>query len=258
MLTAGIDLGAKTVKVVLLEDGKVVGRKITLGGLDQRESAEKLLNEALAEAGKSLSDVEKVVSTGAGRKDAPGAHEDVTEVGAAARGINFIYPSVRTVIDIGAEEGRGVKADARGRAMDFVINEKCAAGAGSFIEGMARALELKIEDFGPLSLESTETVPMNAQCAVFAESEVVSLIHSKTAKQDICRAIHDAIASRIISMVRRIGVEQDVALVGGMAKNPGFIAAMKRGLEIENIIVPDEPEYVGALGAAVIAAENAR
>lgn len=257
MLTAGIDIGAKTIKVVLVRDGQVVSSAIAQGGLEQKAVAEQLLAEAAKKAGVKVSDIERIVATGAGRKEAPGASKDVTEVTAAARGAIHFSPKVKTVIEVGAEEGRGVRCDEKGRVIDFVVNEKCAAGAGSFIEAMARALELKLEEMGPLSLQSSRTIPMNAQCAVFAESEVVSLVHSKTSKPDISRAIHDSIASRIVSMVRRVGVEDQVALIGGMAKNPGFIESMKRGLETD-VFVPAEPEFVSAVGAALIAADNGK
>ncbi|MBI4319282.1 MAG: CoA activase [Chloroflexi bacterium] len=253
MATAGIDIGAKTIKVVVLEDGKLIGKSLVQGGLDQKASAEQALTDALAEAGIARDRVSRIVATGAGRKYAPFADDDVTEVGADARGIVYLMPSVRTVIDVGAEEGRGVRVDTRGKVVDFVVNEKCAAGAGTFTEAMARALEVKLEELAQIALQSTNSVPMNAQCAVFAESEVVSLVHSNTSKQDIARAIHDAIASRIISMVRRVGVENDVAVIGGMARNPAFVAAMERGLE-SKVLVPEDCEYISALGAAVVAA----
>lgn len=250
-------MGAKTIKVVILKDGKVLAQKMHLSGFETREDAERAFESALQAAGLTHKDIDRVVSTGAGRKEAPFAHDDVTEVGADARGILSLYPSVRTLIDVGAEEGRGIKCTAEGKVVDFVVNEKCAAGAGAFTESMARALEVNLEEFGKMSLQSDKTIPMNAQCAVFAESEVVSLIHAKTPKPDIARAVHDAIASRIISMVRRIGVEQEVALIGGVAKNVGFVDALKRGLECE-VLIPEEPEYVGALGAAIIAAQNSK
>jgi len=144
-----------------------------------------------------------------------------------------------------------------GRVKDFVINERCAAGAGTFIEAMARALEVKVEDMGPLSLKSMNTIPMNAQCCVFAESEVVSLIHSKISKEDISKAIHDAIAGRISSMVLRVGVEKDVVLIGGVALDLGFKPPLEKELKA-SIIVPEYPEYVSALGAALMAAGLAR
>ena len=257
MVTLGVDLGAKFVKVVALKDGKVAARTKEPTGFDQKESASKAIAAALKQAGVAREDVKVLVTTGLGRKSIPGAAGAVTEVTAVARGIRHAAPSVRTVIDIGAEEGRAVRCGDDGKVIDFVVNEKCAAGAGAFTEAMARALEITVQEMGPLSLKSTRAVPMNAQCAVFAESEVVSLIHQKTSKEDIARAVHDAIASRLISMVRRIGVERDVALVGGVAYNTGLHDSLKRGLDID-VMVPEHPEYMGALGAALIAQEKGK
>ncbi len=168
-----------------------------------------------------------------------------------------MLPGVKTVIDVGAEEGRAIKCDGNGKVIDFVVNEKCAAGAGAFTEAMARALEVKVEDMGPLSLESKSAIPMNAQCAVFAESEVVTLIHAKTSKEDIAKAIHDAIADRIGSMTRRLSIEQEIALIGGCARNIGFVEALKKNLN-SDIKMPEDPEFVGALGAALIAQDRNR
>jgi benzoyl-CoA reductase subunit D len=158
------------------------------------------------------------------------------------------------VIDSGAEDSRGIKCDG-GVVKDFATNDKCAAGAGAFTESMARALEVRLEEFGEISLQSKKTVPINAQCAVFAESEVVSLINSKTAKEDIARAVNDALAERVVAMVKRIGVEKDVVVIGGMAKNVGYLDGLKRGFKMD-VIVPEHPEFIGALGAAIAAREN--
>jgi benzoyl-CoA reductase subunit D len=166
-----------------------------------------------------------------------------------------MFPEARMVIDVGAEEGRAIRCNESAKVVDFAINEKCAAGAGAFTEAMARALELPIEELGSLSLQSTQAIPMNAQCAVFAESEVVSMIHNNVSKPDMARAVHDAIASRIISMVRKVGYERPVVLIGGMAKNVGFVESLKRGLELDDLRIPDEPEFCSALGAALAAAE---
>lgn len=253
MLTAGIDMGAKNIRVVILNDGKILAKAERLAGFDTEESAEITLNEALNTAGLKLEKIDKIVATGAGRKSAPHAHDTITEVGAAAKGAVSIVPEARTVIDVGAEEGRAIKTDEAGKVIDFAINEKCAAGAGSFTEAMSRALEVSLEEFGQLSLKSSKTIPMNAQCAVFAESEVVSLLHARTPKEDISRAVHDAIADRIISMVRRVGIVPEVTLIGAVSRNVGFVDALKRGLERE-VIVPPDAEYVGALGAALAAA----
>ena len=159
--------------------------------------------------------------------------------------------------DVGAEEGRAAKIDENGNPIDFAINEKCAAGAGTFIEAMARALEVTIEEMGRLCMQSDKKIPMNTQCAIFAESDFVGMIHAKTAKPDISKAIHDSMAGRIVSMIRRIGINEDIAMIGGVGYNPGFMAAMQRELKVDKICVPDEPEYGAAAGAAVVAAEGA-
>jgi predicted CoA-substrate-specific enzyme activase len=250
-------MGAKTIKVVIMEDGKkVLSMAKDFAGTDTKATTEKLFADALKKANVKAEDIKHVTSTGTGKAAAPYATDNITEVGAAAKGAIFLYPSARTVIDVGAEEGKTLRCDATGKVIDFAVNEKCAAGAGSFMESMARALEVKLEELGPLALKSTNSIPMNAQCAVFAESEVVTLVHQKTPKQDIAKAVHDAIADRITSMVRKVGFEKDVVIIGGVSKNPAFVETMKRNLQMD-VIVAKDPEFVGALGAAIMAVENA-
>ncbi|MEE9151576.1 MAG: acyl-CoA dehydratase activase [Thermoplasmata archaeon] len=256
MITVGVDCGAKNTKVVILKDKKVVSKSSAPSGFDQKGAAEQALSKALEQAGLKKEDISHITATGAGKREVDFANDTVTEVGADAKGANQLFPSVKTIIDVGAEEGRAIKCDGKGKVVDFAINEKCAAGAGSFTESMARALEVGVEDLGDLSLKSTRDIQMNAQCAVFAESEVVTLVHAKTSKEDMAKAVHDAIASRITSMVRKIGVEKDVALIGGVAKNKGFVKSLKDDLGMD-LLLPEDPEYVTALGAALVAAKNA-
>ncbi len=255
MITAGIDCGSKNVKVVILKDKEIAGKSMVLAGIDTGAAVEKAYTNALEAASINRDQVEKVFATGAGVKECKFAQGEITEVGADARGIIHLFPNVRTVIDVGAEEGKAIKVDANGKVVDFSINEKCAAGAGAFTEAMARALEVSIEELGPLSLKSTQAIPMNAQCTVFAESEVVTLLHKKTSKADMARAIHDAISDRITSMVRRVGIENDIALIGGVSRNVGFVKSLNDDLKTE-VIIPGDPEFVTALGAAVVAAEK--
>ncbi len=252
MITAGIDMGAQSVKVVILGDGKVLARSLVTTGFDPLEAAQTALDEAIKGAGISRDDVKRVVATGAGRKSATFADSSLTEVTADAKGINWLHPSVRTIVDIGAEEARGISCDAQGKVLDFAKNDKCAAGSGAFVESMARALEINVAEMIELSLKSTKDAPINATCAVFAESEVVSLIHSKVEKADIAHAVHDAIASRVASMVRRIPVENDVALIGGVANNAAIVDVMKKHLEVD-VVIPEDPQFVSALGAALSA-----
>ena len=197
MITAGIDVGAKTIKVVLAKDGQMIAKSLVMAEIDTKTAIDEAMDKVLLATKLSQKDITKIMATGTGRKDCSQASNEVTEVTAAARGIIQVLPSCRAVIDVGAEEGRTVRLNEKGKIVDFAYNEKCAAGAGSFAEGMARALEVPIEELGALSLKSTNPVQMNAQCAVFAESEVVTLVHAKTPREDIARAILDAIASRI-------------------------------------------------------------
>lgn len=251
MISIGIDIGAKTIKTVIRDDGSILAKGTVLSGFEAKENTDKLLEQVLNDAGISRDDVKSIVSTGSGRKVIDYATRSVTDVTASAFGAVNLHPEVRTVIDVGAEEGRSIRCDEKGKVVDFAANEKCAAGAGAFTEAMARALEIPVEEFGQISLKSTKEIPMNAQCAVFAESEVVSLLHARTSKEDIARAVNDAIASRITSMVRKVGFIKEIILIGGVAYNVGFLKALEESLETK-IIVPADPEYVGAYGASLL------
>ena len=257
MITAGIDCGAKNTKTIIMEDGQIIGKGSVLTGFDQEKAVNDSLDMAIEDAGNAKDDIERIGGTGSGKASIKMADVDVNDIKAMSKAANYFFPNSRTVADVGADEGRAIKIDEKGNVMDFAINEKCAAGAGAFIEAMGRALETPLEEMGPLALESQKEIPMNAQCVIFAESEVVGLIHAKTAKQDISKAIHDAMASRIVSMIRRVGVNEDVAMLGGVAYNPAFVEAMKRELKVEKLYIPDVPEFGAAVGAAVIAAEKA-
>lgn len=255
MITAGIDIGAETVKVVILQDNKILADSVRLVGIDMKLSTEQALEEALGKAGITRKDVKGIGATGIGKKQISLAQEQVSEVIADARGTLWLFPKARTIIDVGAEESRGIRCDAQGRVIDFVRNEKCAAGTGAFVEAMARALEVKVEEMGELSLLSKEEIPINVTCVIFAESEVVSLIHSGVSKVDIARAIHNAIASRTASMVRRIGVEREVVFIGGVAKNVGVASLLGKHLGVE-LLIPERPQIMGALGAALVMQER--
>jgi benzoyl-CoA reductase subunit D len=258
MITAGIDCGAKNTKTIILKDREIVGKGMILTGFEQEKAVAESLEQAIKDAGIAKDDIRKIYATGTGRKVVKIADDTVDEIKAMGKGANFFYPDARTVIDVGAEDSRAAKIDEKGNPVDFAINEKCAAGAGTFIEGMARALEVGIEEMGPLCGQSDKKIPMNAQCVIFAESEVVGLIQAKTGKPEISRAIHDAMAGRVASIIRRIGINEDIAMVGGVGYNPGFISALKRELKVDTIHIPHEPEFGSAVGAAIIAAEADR
>ena len=256
MLTAGIDMGTQRVKVVILKDNQILSRNQNFSGFEPTKAAEQTFEEALKFANLSRDNLQHVTATGAGVEMAPFSDSTVSMMGADARAGAYFFSSARTVIDVGAEEARAVRCDEKGIMLDFVVNARCAAGAGTFIEAMARALEVELDDMGSLSLKAERASPINASCVIFAESDVVSLIHREEPKTEIARAIFDAMAERVSSMVHRLGINQDIALVGGVAKDVGFVASLKRRLGMD-ILIPEEPLFAGAVGAALIAAKRA-
>jgi benzoyl-CoA reductase subunit D len=253
VITAGIDMGTQSVKVVIVKDGHMIGRGKEFSGFEPSKAAETACAEALKMAKVNEAEVEHVTATGSGMDMATSADSTISMMGADARAGVTLFPSARTVIDVGAEEARAVKCDDHGIMMDFVVNERCAAGAGAFIQAMARALEVKMEEMGPLSLKAERASPINASCVIFGESDVVTLIHRQESKPEIARAVFDAMADRVSSMIFRLGLTPDVALVGGVALDVGFVASLKRKLGVE-VLIPEHPEFAGAFGAALIAA----
>jgi len=257
MITAGIDVGTQRVKAVILKDNSIVGMCQEFSGFEPGKAAEQAFDSVLKDAGLTRDGVEHVTATGAGVEMVSFADSTISMMGADAKAGVYFFPSARTVIDVGAEDARAVKCDERGAMLDFVVNARCAAGAGTFIEAMARALEVQLEEMGSLALKAERASPINASCVIFAESDVVSLIHRDEPKTEIARAIFDAMAERVSSMVYRLGVSPDIVLVGGVAKDVGFVASLKRRLGTE-LLIPEEPIYAGAVGAALTAAKRAR
>ena len=257
MITIGIDLGTQRVQTVILKDNVVLSRGQAVSGFDPTKAAEQAVDKALKKANLKLSDMTYFVATGSAMDMAPYINSTVSMMGADAKAGVYLFPKARTIIEVGAEEARAVKCDEKGVMVDFVVNERCAAGAGTFIEAMARALEVKLEDMGPLALKAERASPINASCVIFGESDVVSLIHRRESKPEIARAVFDAMADRISSMVHRLGVNPEVVLVGGVAKDEGFVASLNRKLGL-NISIPEYPDYAGALGAALTAASRAK
>jgi len=250
MINAGIDVGARNVKVVIVDDGKILAKSIVSTGFNPALSANEALSKAMEKSGLSREAINQIIATGVNAEMASHATGKVSMVRAIAKAGAYFFPKARTVIDVGAEDARAVKCDEKGAIAGFVANDRCAAGAGAFIEAMTRALELKLEDMGTLSLKADKAIPMNAQCVIFGESEVVTLIHQGTPKENIARAVYDAMSDRISSMVRRLGINPDVVLIGGVAKDIGLVSSLKKSLRVE-LFIPEEPEYAAAVGAAL-------
>lgn len=258
MYTIGIDIGSMSTNGILLNERKEILSSIIIPtGASSKKAADKVYNQILTEHKLTESDIDYIVATGYGRIKVPFAHEVVTEITCHAKGANYFFPSARTIIDIGGQDSKVIKVDANGNVLDFVMNDKCAAGTGRFLEVMARTLEIDLEDMGPLSLKGKDNVSVSSLCTVFAESEVVSLIGADHKTADICRALHISIAKRITAQVKRIGLEEDVVMTGGVAKNIGVVTELERNLGCK-IKISEEPQINGALGAAVIALEKAQ
>ena len=252
MFVCGIDVGAATAKAVILSNSKTISYSILPTGYSVSLAVDNVVKEAVRKNKLRIAKLDFVVSTGYGRHSVTFANKAVTEIICHARGANFLLPSVRTVVDIGGQDSKVITLDEDGNVTNFTMNDKCAAGTGRFIEVMASVLEVPLEDMGKVSLTSQKPSSINSTCTVFAESEVVSLRAQGELRENLIAGIHKAIASRVAIMGRSIGFQRDVAFTGGVAKN----TAVKRFLEdiigLE-IVVPEEPQIIGALGAALMA-----
>ncbi|MEM1579145.1 MAG: acyl-CoA dehydratase activase [Archaeoglobaceae archaeon] len=254
MISAGIDIGSLTAKCVLLKNSSIMAYKISKVSPDVEKTAIKIFEETLIFAGISKDEVSTIFSTGYGRARVGFANKAVTEISCHAMGAYFLFPNVRTVIDIGGQDSKVIAVE-NGKVVDFVMNDKCAAGTGRFLEVMANSLHLRIDEIGEIALKAKKKVTISSTCTVFAESEVISHIAAGEKIEDIVAGICEAIASRIAGMAKRVGVREEVVLTGGVAKNAGVKKALEEKLGI-NIRVPEEPQIVGALGAAVFAMQS--
>jgi (R)-2-hydroxyacyl-CoA dehydratese activating ATPase len=258
VLVAGIDIGSITTESLLFDTEKgILGYTILQTGADSKKTAEAALEKVLAGAAIGASDVSRIVATGCGRKRATFAQKTVTEITCIAKGVHYLFPAARTIIDIGGQDTKVISIDEKGRVTEFEMNDKCAAGTGRFIEVMAKALNVDLDRIGEISLKHGKELTISSICTVFAESEVISLVSEGEGLEDILYGIHKAIAGRTMGLINRLGgVEKEVVMAGGVAKNIGVVKALEAVLNARiNIYV--EPQIVGALGAAVLALEKA-
>lgn len=258
MIVAGVDIGSTTAKAVILRDGTPVASAITLTGADCNAAAEKALDTALGQIGMKKPDVTYIVSTGYGRRAIDFGNETITEISANAKGAMYLGSEkgkVKSIIDVGGQDTKAIIIDDNGRITNFVMNDKCAAGTGRFLEVIANVLQESMDHFAQLSMQSTDPATINSTCTVFAESEVVSLIAKKVPKQDIIAGIHKSVAKRIADMAKAAGIKPVVFFDGGGAKNPALKKAIEKELGYE-IYVTQYPQIVVALGAAIMAHEK--
>jgi len=256
MITAGVDIGSVATKLVLLRDGTDIAAKaLCPSGAAPQRAADQAFGEALASAALKRSDVQRVVATGYGRRRVAFGDRVVTEVTTCARGARWRADDVRVVLDLGGQDVKVVLLDEKGAVEDFAMNDKCAAGTGRFLEVIARALEVGLDEMGALALQSRNPCRINSTCTVFAESEVVTLVARGERVEDIIAGIHISIAARIATMLGNMGKVQRVLFCGGGARNDGLRQALADKLGAD-VIVADHAQFVNAIGAALIAADG--
>jgi len=255
MLVAGVDVGIRNVSVVILQDSDIVSCCTVSSGEEGATASRKAVEAAVKKADIDSANLQSVAATGCGRNSVPFANHRSSEVVCQARGAFFLFPSTRTVINLGAESSRAIRVGETGRVEAFVKNDKCAAGSGLFLETMSMVLEMPLELMGDLSLKAEGWEEVSSICAVFAESEVISHIHRGVPKGRILAGLHKAVAGRIMEILGKVGIRSDVVVTGGVARNAAIIKELESKIGL-SIVVPPEPQVVGALGAALLARDK--
>jgi predicted CoA-substrate-specific enzyme activase len=251
MLSVGIDVGSITAKAAVVKDGEVISHKLILTGYNARNAGEKVFENVIKNLGLKSSSIDKIIATGYGRNSVAIAHKAVTEITCHAMGAHYLDPTIRSVIDIGGQDSKAIAVTDIGSVKDFAMNDKCAAGTGRFLEVMARALEVDLNDFGHFSLNADQPSKISSLCTVFAESEVISLISKGEKRSNIIAGIHQSIAARVVALAGRVGLKTPIMMTGGVAKNVGVVKALERKTG-EKITVSAQAQITGAIGAALI------
>jgi benzoyl-CoA reductase subunit D len=252
MLSAGIDVGAETTKVVVMEKDRWLSFSAVTSGWDTQASVRLAFNEAAVKAGVNTETITRVGATGMGGKNVTLASVYTTDSSCSAKGALWLCPSARTVIDIGAEQSQAMTLDNKGTILRYVRNDQCAAGAGAFLTEMASVLGLSTADLSRASLLAEDRIMINSTCTIFAESEVISLVNEGHHKNDIARAVCDAIAGKAASLLQELIIEKDVIFIGGVARNASIAGLLRDKIGLD-VIVPEDPHMITAIGAALAA-----
>lgn len=255
MIVAGIDIGSRAAKGVILKDGSILASVIRDTGPESVKTSEMVMAELLKVTGLSLTDINYVVATGYGRVLVPFARENISEISCHARGVNYYFPSVRTILDMGGQDCKAISIDDKGQVTNFVMNDKCAGGTGRFLEMIAEVLNLPLTKIGEVSLESKTAISFNTICAVFAKSDAINNLRKGVAKSDILAGLHEAIATRCLNLLKRVSIKKDFSISGGISKNKGMVAKIKEKVGLEPML-SDDPQIIGALGAAIFAEDR--
>jgi len=248
----GVDIGSVTSKAVILAGNKILSWFIASSGGKLSTTTSEVIDQVLNKAGLSTTDISYVIATGYGAANVSSANESAVDISCNGTGISYLFPSVRTVVDIGGQFSRAFRIDKEGRVLSFILSEKCAAGSGRLLKVIARVLQVDVEDLGELSMKSRHKVDFTTGCAVFNETEAVSRIAEGALKEDIAAGVNHTLATKVQSLIERLVFQPELALVGGGAKNTGLVKAIE-AVSGKNVVVPEEPQIVAALGAALLA-----
>ena len=256
MLTCGVDIGARSIDIVLFDGAQIIESIVTDTGAFPSDNALEAYKNLLHTTNMTSSDIDRTVATGYGRNYFEQADRSATEILCHARGVVFLFPSARTVIDIGGQDSKMIEIGAGGKVLNFVMNDRCAAGTGKFIEIVANTLNIPLEQTGKVVKSDNEICEISSMCAVFAESEIIGLLHKGVAREVILRGVFRSVARRTLGMAGKVGFKNDIIFTGGVARNEGVLKALKQETGIDEIFVPQMPQITGALGAAIIASDD--
>jgi predicted CoA-substrate-specific enzyme activase len=256
MIYAGCDVGSLTAKAVIMKDDQIIGKGLIKAKAIPEESSKEAIDLALAEAGLKLDDIDYTITTGYGKDQIPFSNGSQSEIACHARGAWWCKPTTRTVIDIGGQDAKAIRVDSVGNVVNYRYNDKCATGTGRFLEVMAKALEVELDEMGSVGEKSTKKLNLSNQCVIFAETEVVSLINEGEAVADIVQGLNRSLTGRVAALARSIGTEDEVVFTGGVAKNKGVFQALEKALKCKLVpINGHDPQLNGALGASLLAKE---
>jgi (R)-2-hydroxyacyl-CoA dehydratese activating ATPase len=275
MLTMGIDVGSRSTKCVILDEGQLLTYGSIETGPDIVKTAQAVVDAAVhrrtslwGEYRMPLPDVKVehlkiddmacIVSTGYGRAIVPFAHRNITEITCHCRGAQWFVPGVSTVLDVGGQDSKGIRIGRKGEVADFTMNDKCAGGTGRFMEIVAEALQVPLSEIGPLSLHSTKVLPFSSTCAAFGRGAAVTMRKEGERKEDILAGLHEVIAKRVLALVKKVGIADKFVISGGIGRNVGLVKKIEARLEGLKVNLPQEPMIVGAVGAALFALDRAR
>ncbi len=256
MIVAGCDVGSLSAEAVIIEDNKIIAAEIIRVRPRAEQSAKEVMDLALKKLNLSYEDIDYVVSTGYGRETIPFSDHNISEISCHGKGANFLVPGIRTVIDIGGQDCKAIRVDEYGVLEDFVMNDKCAAGTGRSLELMSQYLGVHFSELGGLAQQAEKAITITSQCSIFSELEIMHYLMEDKKPADIAAGICESMARRVKMLAGRVGIKPDIAITGGVCKNNAVVKYLEEMLDVNFVPFEEDPQIIGALGAAVFAGER--